>query len=218
MANETASGFNASNVGTFIGLVLVIIIAVALALLLIFGFYKLIRFLFFRHGKKEPAEEEGKRKLSAIMFTDMKGYSAEMGINEEQTLKKLWRYEKAMKEVIKEHEGRVVKTIGDAIMGDFNSAVNAVKAALEIQNLLKKEDIKIRIGIHLGDVIHKGGDIFGDGVNIASRIESICEPGHIFISEDVYNQVKGKIHAGFENLGNRPLKNIESPPKVYKLK
>jgi adenylate cyclase len=215
MANEDST---ASHVGEFIGIVLVIIFAIALFILLIFGFYKLIKYLFFKEKKIKEGKEEGERKLSAIMFTDMKGYSKEMGQDEETTLKKVWRYEKAMKSIIHEHDGRVVKTIGDAIMGDFNSAVNAVKAALEIQNLLKKEDIKIRIGIHLGDVIHKGGDIFGDGVNIASRIESICEPGHIFISEDVYNQVKGKIHAGFENLGNRPLKNIESPPKVYKLK
>jgi len=213
------TGFDASNVGTFIGLVLVIIVAAALVIFLIFGFYKLIKLLFFRGKKAEKETDgEGKRKLSAIMFTDMKGYSQEMGQDEESTLKKVWRYEKAMKSIIKEHDGRVVKTIGDAIMGDFTSAVNAVKAAIEIQNLLKKEDIKIRIGIHIGDVIHKGGDIFGDGVNIASRIESICEPGHIYISEDVYSQVKGKIHAGFENLGNRPLKNIESPPKVYKIK
>jgi len=184
----------------------------------IFIIWKVVKFFKNRGGVKEPVEEEGKRQLSAIMFTDMKGYSKEMGHDEESTLKKIWRYEKAMKSIIHEHDGRVVKTIGDAIMGDFNSAVNAVKAAIEIQNLLKKEDIKIRIGIHLGDVIHKGGDIFGDGVNIASRIESICEPGLIYISEDVYSQVKGKIHAGFENLGSRPLKNIESPPRVYKIK
>jgi len=166
----------------------------------------------------EKEETEGKRKLSAIMFTDMKGFSREVGQDEEKTLKKLWRYEKALKQIIKEHEGRIVKTIGDAIMGDFDSAVNAVKSAIEIQRLLKKEDIKIRIGIHLGDVIHKAGDIFGDGVNIASRIESICEPGEIYISEDVHNQVKGKVGVGFENLGSRPLKNIESPPKVFRIK
>jgi len=214
-----SSGFNADHVGEFIGLAFVIIVAVIFFILLIFGFYKLIRFLFFRKEKEEKErKEEGKRKLSAIMFTDMKGYSAEMNRDEEATLKKLWRYEKAMKSIVKEHDGRVVKTIGDAIMGDFSSAVNAVKASLEIQRLLKKEDIKIRIGIHLGDVIHKGGDIFGDGVNIASRIESICEPGEIYISEDVYSQVKGKIHVNFENLGNRPLKNIESPPRVYRIK
>jgi class 3 adenylate cyclase len=219
MANETAAGFNAEHVGEFIGLVFVIIIAIIIFILLIFGFYKLIKYLFFRKSAPKEGEEEseGKRRLSAIMFTDMKGYSKEMGKDEEKTLKKLWRYEKAMKSIIKDHNGRVVKTIGDAIMGDFDSAVNAVKSAMEIQNLLKKEDIQIRIGIHLGDVIHKGGDIFGDGVNIASRIESICEPGKIYISEDVYNQVKGKIHAGFENLGNRPLKNIDSPPKVFRI-
>jgi len=217
MANETASGFNADNVGTFIGLVFVILIAVVLFVLIIFGFYKLIKFLFFRKSQEKEEKSGEKRKLSAIMFTDMKGYSKEMGIDEEKTLKKLWRYEKAMKDIIKEHDGRVVKTIGDAIMGDFNSAVNAVRSAIEIQSLLAKEDIKIRIGIHLGDVIHKAGDIFGDGVNIASRIESICEPGEIYISEDVYSQVKGKIQANFQNLGNRPLKNIDSPPRVYKV-
>jgi len=217
IAGETDVSFDLTGIQTtgtkFLGYGILILLVAGV----IFIIVKAIKF-FKKGAKKEVAEEEGKRKLSAIMFTDMKGFSREMGIDEESTLKKLWRYEKAMKSIIKEHDGRVVKTIGDAIMGDFNSAVNAVKAALEIQNLLKKEDIKIRIGIHLGDVIHKGGDIFGDGVNIASRIESICEPGHIFISEDVYNQVKGKINAGFENLGNRPLKNIESPPKVYKLK
>ena len=103
-------------------------------------------------------------------------------------------------------------------MGDFDSAVQAVKAAMAIQDLLKREDIKIRIGIHLGDVIHKGGDVFGDGVNIASRIESICEPGEIYISEDVYNQVKGKIRGDFQSLGRKPLKNIDVPPRVYSVK
>lgn len=215
---QTDGGTAAENIGRLIGIIFVIIVALAVFIIIIFGFYKLIKYLFFRKGEEKEVEEEGKRKLSAIMFTDMKGFSKEMGKNEEATLKKLWRYEKAMKQIIKEHDGRVVKTIGDAIMGDFNSAVHAVNAAMEIQNLLKKEDIKIRIGIHLGDVIHKGGDVFGDGVNIASRIESICEPGHIYISEDVYSQVKGKIKSGFENLGNRPLKNIDSPPRVYKLK
>lgn len=170
-------------------------------------------------GKKAEAGADGRRRLSAIMFTDVKGYSADMGKDEDATLKKVWRYEKAMKEIVRERDGRIVKTIGDAVMGDFDSAVNAVKAAVEIQNLLKKEDIKIRIGIHVGDVVHKAGDIFGDGVNIASRIESICEPGQTYISEDAYNQVKGKIPgADFENLGNRPLKNIESPPKVFRVK
>ena len=181
--------------------------------------YFAYKFVSGKAGKPQEKDDgPGRRKLSAIIFTDMKGYSKEMGLDEEATLKKLWRYEKAMKQIIKEHEGHVVKTIGDAIMGDFDSAVQAVRAAMAIQNLLRKEDIKIRIGIHLGDVIHKGGDVFGDGVNIASRIESICEPGEIYISEDVYNQVKGKIRGDFKSLGRKPLKNIDVPPKVYSVK
>jgi len=180
---------------------------------------KIIRFMIrdLRGKKREPAEEKEKRRLSAIMFTDMKGFSKEIGEDEEKTLKKLWRYEKALKSIVKEYDGRVVKTIGDAIMGDFDSAVNAVRSALEIQKLLKKEDIKIRIGIHLGDVIHKAGDIFGDSVNIASRIETLCEPGKIFISEDVYKQVKGKILANYKNLGKRKLKNIQTDVQVYRV-
>jgi adenylate cyclase len=140
-----------------------------------------------------------------------------MGKDEEKTLKKVLRYEKAMKSIIKDYQGRVVKTVGDSIMGDFDSAVNAAKCAIEIQDLLRKEDIKIRIGIHLGDVVHRAGDVFGDGVNIASRIEAICEPGEIYISEDMYNQVRGKIPVQFESLGSKKLKNIEKPPKVYKI-
>jgi len=185
----------------------------------IYILFNVVKFLKKKFGtEKEPAPEQGTRKLSAIMFTDMKGFSREMGTDEEATLKKLWRYEKAMKAIIKEHGGRVVKTIGDAIMGDFDSAVQSVRAAMAIQDLLKKEDIKIRIGIHLGDVIHKAGDVFGDGVNIASRIESICEPGEIYISEDVYNQVRGKIKGNFESLGRKPLKNIDVPPRVYRIR
>ena len=217
-ANQSVTGL-AGHVGELIGIILVIVVALAVLALIVFGFYKLLKKLFFsKKREKDYSDEPGKRKLSAIMFTDMKGYSKEMGEDEEKTLKKVWRYEKAMKSIIREHDGRIVKTIGDALMGDFDSAVNAVKAALEIQSLLKKEDIKIRIGIHVGDVIHKGGDVFGDSVNIASRIESICGPGEIYVSEDVYNQVRGKVRAGFENLGSRPLKNIESPPRVYRIK
>jgi|GEM_PF-6788259 len=198
-----------------IGFVILAIIGIGALALLYFGF----KFISSRITTvSKPQSEEGKRKLSAIMFTDMKGFSKEMGIDEEATLKKLWRYEKVMKQIIKEHDGRVVKTIGDAIMGDFDSAVNAVKAAIAIQNLLKKEDIKIRIGVHLGDVIHKGGDLFGEGVNIANRLESICEPGQIYISEDVYNQIRNKLKIEIEPLGRKPLKNIEVPPKVFKIK
>jgi len=216
---ETDVSFDLVNVITpaqqIIGFAILAIIGIGALALLYFGF----KFISGRiTTASKPQTEEGKRKLSAIMFTDMKGFSREMGIDEEATLKKLWRYEKVMKQIIKEHDGRVVKTIGDAIMGDFDSAVNAVKAAIAIQNLLKKEDIKIRIGVHLGDVIHKGGDLFGEGVNIANRLESICEPGQVYISEDVYNQVRSKLKIEIESLGRKPLKNIEIPPKVFKIK
>ena len=217
---EADVSFELTNVLTreegILGYVVLAVIGAGIVAIAYFGF----RFASQKMGKgqRSKEDEEGKRKLSAIIFTDMKGFSREVGRDEEATLKKMWRYEKVMKQIIKEHEGRVVKTIGDAIMGDFDSAVHAVRAAVEIQDLLKKEDIKIRVGIHLGDVIHKGGDIFGDGVNIASRLESICEPGEIYISEDVYNQVRGKIRAEFESLGRKPLKNIEVPPKVFKIK
>ena len=121
---------DASHVGEFLGIAFVVIVAIALFILIIFAFYKLIKSLFFREHKEKTEDGEGKRKLSAIMFTDMKGFSREMGKDEELTLKKLWRYEKVMKSIVKENGGRVVKTIGDAIMGDFDSAVNAVKSLL----------------------------------------------------------------------------------------
>jgi len=219
--NETGTPKEEEGISGLFKLVAVVFIfavVIALVLLIFKGLWKWVRFLFFSSkNKEEPEDDDSKRKLSAIMFTDMKGYSAEMGRDEERTIKKAWRYERAIRSIIKEHHGRVVKTIGDAIMGDFDSAVNAVRSAAAIQDFLKKEDIKIRIGIHLGDVVHKAGDIFGEGVNIASRLESICEPGSTYISEDVYNQVKGKVPIKFESLGSKPLKNIESPPKVYKI-
>jgi class 3 adenylate cyclase len=215
---ETDISFDVTQILTpaerVLGFVLLGVIVI-ISLVVVYFVYKFISDTLV----KAKAGDDGiKRKLSAIMFTDMKGFSKEMGKNEEETLKKLWRYERPMKAIIREHGGRVVKTMGDAIMGDFDSAVQAVKAAIAIQNLLKKEDIKIRIGIHLGDVIQKAGDLFGDGVNIANRIESICEPGEIYLSEDVYNQVRGKIAINFESLGRKPLKNIDVPPRIYKIR
>ena len=218
IAGETDVSFDLWEIQTTGTKVLGYGILILIVAAVIFIIIKVIRHFKKREGYKSPeTEEKVKRKLSAIMFTDMKGYSAEVGKDEEKTLKKVWRYEKAMKNVIKENDGRIVKTIGDAIMGDFDSAVNAVNAAMEIQRMLEKEDIMIRIGIHLGEVIHKGGDIFGDGVNIASRIESICEPGEVYISEDVFKQVKGKISAEFEDLGKQRLKNIETHVRTYKV-
>jgi len=214
---QAAQGGFEEGLGAAIGIILVVLFFTAVIAVAVFILLKIFKLLGFRAGEKKEGTIVEKRKLSAIMFTDVKGYSKEMGKDEEKTLKKVLRYEKAMKSIIKDYQGRVVKTVGDSIMGDFDSAVNAAKCAIEIQDLLRKEDIKIRIGIHLGDVVHRAGDVFGDGVNIASRIEAICEPGEIYISEDMYNQVRGKIPVQFESLGSKKLKNIEKPPKLYKI-
>jgi len=215
VAQDAVPGSVEDTIGTVIGWMIAILLFLIVIACMLWVLYKI--YSAFRPGSEEKPDVKEYRKLSAIMFTDMKGYSKEMGRAEEATLKKVWRYEKAIRSIIKEHDGRVVKTIGDAVMGDFDSAVNAVKCAIYLQEFLRKEDIKIRLGVHIGDVIHRGGDIFGDGVNIASRIESVCEPGEVYISEDTYNQVKGKIPARFESLGSRKLKNIEKPPKLYRV-
>ena len=188
---------------------------IAIGGVLITGVVKVVFWHKKRKKKKELAKEE--RKLAAIMFTDMKGYSQEVGKNEEKAIEKLGKYKKIMKDVIKKHSGRVVKTIGDAIMGEFASAVNAVKAAKEIQRELSAGDFLIRIGIHLGDVVYKKGDLLGNGVNIASRIESIAEPGEVYISEDIWKQVKGKVNYEFKDLGLKKLKHIEEEVRVFKV-
>lgn len=214
-AQNAVPGSVEDTIGTVLGWIISILLFLIVIAFMLWILYKVYKTLLPDNREKPDARE--RRKLSAIMFTDMKGYSREVGRAEEATLKKVWRYEKAIRSIIEEHDGRVVKTIGDAVMGDFDSAVNAVKCAIALQEFLRKEDIKIRVGVHMGDVIHRGGDVFGDGVNIASRIESVCEPGEVYISEDTYNQVRGKIPARFESLGSRKLKNIEKPPKLYKV-
>ncbi|MEM2974252.1 MAG: adenylate/guanylate cyclase domain-containing protein [Candidatus Micrarchaeia archaeon] len=214
---DVAPGSVEDMIGTVVGWIISVLLFLIIIAAMLWILYRVYRVFSPAKEAKEVPDMKERRKLSAIMFTDMKGYSKEMGRAEEATLRKVLRYEKAIKDIIEEHGGRVVKTIGDAVMGDFDSAVNAVKCALSLQEFLRKEDIKIRIGVHIGDVIYRAGDVFGDAVNIASRIESVCEPGEVYISEDTYNQMRGKIPARFESIGSRRLKNIEKPPKLYKV-
>lgn len=169
--------------------------------------------------------EKPDRELAAIMATDIAGFSSEMENNEEHTYSKLLIHNEIVRKNIVKNKGSEIKTIGDAFMVQFKSAVNAVKAGISIQKEFleynkdkeKPDRILVRIGIHVGDIFIVDNDIFGNGVNIASRIESIAEPGGICISSDVYNVVKKLIDIKVLSLGKEVLKNIKDPPKLYKI-
>ena len=172
------------------------------------------------------AEQRVERRLAAILAGDVAGYSRLMGADEEGTLLRLNTHRREFLEPkIAEHRGRIVKRTGDGVLIEFASAVDATRCAVEIQrgmverNASVPEDkrIELRIGIHIGDVIIEDGDIFGDGVNIAARLESSAEPGGICISDDVYRQVYGKLDANFQDAGEHELKNIARPVRIYQL-
>jgi adenylate cyclase len=166
-----------------------------------------------------------KRRLVAIMFTDIVGYSALTQKNENQALKLLEEHNKILRDIFSLYGGKEIKTIGDAFLVEFESALKAVKCAIKIQQSLydrnetvaEHHKIRIRIGIHIGDVIHRGGDLFGDEVNITARIEPLASPGGICISEQVYYQVKNKIKHHIESMGEQKLKNIQAPMELFKI-
>ena len=171
-------------------------------------------------------EARVERRLAAILAGDVVGYSRLMGADEEGTLARLNAHRREFLEPkIAEYRGRIVKRTGDGMLIEFASAVDAARCAAEIQrgmygrNEAVEPDrrIALRIGIHVGDVIIEEGDIFGDGVNIAARLEGIAEPGGICISDDVFRQVRGKIDIDFADAGDQQLKNIERPVRVYRL-
>jgi adenylate cyclase len=171
------------------------------------------------------AEARVERRLAAILAADVAGYSRLMGVDEEGTLAALKTYRREIIDPkIAEHHGRIVKTTGDGALVEFASAVDAVRCAMEIQrgmagsaDLSEDRRIEFRIGINVGDIIIDEGDIYGDGVNIAARVESIAEPGGISISEDAWRQVQGKVAANFVDAGEQSLKNIARPIRVYRL-
>ncbi|MBI4768195.1 MAG: adenylate/guanylate cyclase domain-containing protein [Deltaproteobacteria bacterium] len=171
------------------------------------------------------APDQVKRKLAAILSADVKGYSRLMGEDEEWTLRTLNAHKGAMAGLLRQHHGRIVGTAGDSILAEFASVVDAVQCAVEIQQALKaKNDVlpetrrmEFRIGINLGDVIEEGDTIYGDGVNIAARLEGLAEGGGICVSRPVYDQVKNKVAMQFEYLGAKSLKNISEPVRVYKV-
>jgi adenylate cyclase len=170
------------------------------------------------------AGERTERRLTAIFAGDIVGYSRLMGADEEGTLARLRELRQSfLFPKIAEYRGRIVKQTGDGILIEFASAVEAARCAVDIQNGMSKRNtplpadkrIDLRVGIHVGDIIIEDGDIFGDGVNIAARLEGIAEPGGICISDDAYRQVRGKLDVAFEDGGERELKNIARPVRVY---
>jgi adenylate cyclase len=170
------------------------------------------------------APENFKRKLTAILSADVKGYSRLMGEDEEWTLRTLTSYKELIRNLVGEHRGRVVGSPGDNVLAEFASVVDAVECAVEIQQVLRAKNallpetrkMDFRIGINLGDVIEEGDSIYGDGVNIAARLEGLADPGGICISESAYQQIENKIPLRYDYLGEHAVKNIAKPVKVYR--
>jgi TolB-like protein/Tfp pilus assembly protein PilF len=171
------------------------------------------------------AEERTVRRLAAVLAADVVGYSRLMGLDEEGTLARLNAHRRQFLEpTIAEHRGRIVKRTGDGILIEFSSAVDAARCAIETQRGMAKRNadvpeercIVVRIGIHVGDIIIEEDDIFGDGVNIAARLEGIARPGGICISDDAYRQVRDKLDAHFQDCGEQELKNIARPVRVFR--
>src|SRR5262247_4035064 len=163
------------------------------------------------------------RKLAAIFSADVKGYSRLMGEDEEATIRTLTAYREVMTTLIQGHQGRVVDSPGDNLLAEFASVVDAVRCAIGIQHDLKRENAELpehrqmqfRIGINLGDVVVEGERIYGDGVNIAARLESLAEPGGICISGTVYEHVENKLALSYEYQGEQTVKNIAKPVRAY---
>ena len=158
---------------------------------------------------------EPKRQLAAIMFTDIVGYTALMGSDETRALELLREIRGIHKSLITEYHGKLLKEMGDGFLAKFSSVLDAVLCAIKIQKRAKDLDGKIRIGIHLGDVTVENEDIFGDGVNIASRLQSIANPGSIFVSDSVYKAIKSNREIESRYLGDVQLKNVSEPVTTY---
>ncbi len=169
--------------------------------------------------------QEVKRKLAAILSADVKGYSRLMGEDEVGTIHTLNAYKEVMAGLIQHHHGRVVDAPGDNVLAEFGSVVDALGCAVFIQKELKNRNAQLpenkkmefRIGVNLGDVVEEGEKIFGDGVNIAARIESLSEAGGVCISGSAYDFVGKKLSLGYEYLGEHTVKNIEKPVRVYRV-
>ena len=166
------------------------------------------------------------RRLAAILSADVKGYSRLIRENEEATIRTLTAYREVMASLIQQRRGRVVDSPGDNLLAEFGSVVDAVQCTVEIQRALKTRNeelpvgrrMEFRIGINLGDVVVEGERLYGDGVNVAARLEELAEPGGICISGKVFEEVRDKLKVAFEDLGEQTVKNITEPVRVYRVR
>jgi adenylate cyclase len=167
------------------------------------------------------------RRLAAILAADVAGYSRLTGADEEGTLERLKVLRRELVDPkIAEHRGRIVKTTGDGLLVEFASIVDAVRCAVAVQQAMPERNtsvgadcrIELRIGINLGDVIVEGDDLYGDGVNIAARVEALADPGGVFVSNTVYDHVRDRLPFAFEDLGEQQVKNIARPVRVYRVR
>src|SRR3954462_2434422 len=172
-----------------------------------------------------PPQNAEQRKLATIMFTDMVGYSALAQRDDQLAVELLEEHRRLLREIFPRFNGTEIKTIGDAFLVEFSSALEAAQCAIEIQRTLAKRNhdvtsdrrIELKIGIHIGDVIHRDGDVYGDGVNIASRIEQLAGAGGICVSMDVERQIRNALEARFEKFGSADLKNITLPMELFRI-
>lgn len=165
------------------------------------------------------------RKLTTILCADVEGYARLMGGDEVATLDRLKQHRAAMAGLIERHHGRIVNTWGDGVIADFPSVVEAVQCAIETQRELatrngglpEPERMEFRIGINLGDVMVDGGDLYGEGVNVAARLQALAPPGGIVISGAVHDQVRGKLSVGYQTIGPQQVKNIADPVPAFRV-
>src|SRR5690348_8045952 len=172
---------------------------------------------------RSMTDDKVKRRLTTVLCADVQGYSRLMGADEAGTLATLRRYRAAIAGLVERHDGRIVNTWGDAVIAEFGSVVEAVQCAVEIQQEISSQNsdphaqqMRFRIGVNLGDVMVDGSDIFGDGVNIAARLQDLAEPGGIVVSASVYDQVYNTLSVGFDCLGQQQMKNV-APVTSYRV-
>src|SRR5260370_23055896 len=174
---------------------------------------------------RSMTDDKVKRRLTTVLCADVYGYSRLMGADEAGTLGTLRRHRSAIAALVERHDGRIVNTWRDAVIAEFASVVEAVQCAVEVQQEISNQEsdapdaqrMRFRIGVNLGDVMVDGADIYGDGVNIAARLQEIAEPGGVVVSGPVYDQVHNKLSLGFDSLGQQQVKNVVAPVTSYRV-